>query len=723
MELNFLKSILISLLLSIISLNLSGSDSSNQPESEITEVNHNFLLSSPDSFPSNCYASFWYNNFGTMVYFQNDSWSNNPIISCLWDFGDGTISSDFNPEHEYAAGGIYFVTLTISDGICSATTILEVWIDNIPPQDCYADFWVYSLGTTGFFNDMSWSIDSIDSWYWDFGDGNTSILQNPQHQYAAFGFYDVSLTITSDTCVSTTIFGIWLDSTIAFDCMAQYSYDYNPGNYNEIYFTDYSIAIDTITAWLWNFGDGNTSTAQNPTHEYLANGMYEVILTISSDSCENSVTDFIVIGNTPPGDCMADFSYYINPGNLVEFYDYSWSLSPISSWLWDFGDGSTSNLSYPVHTYASTGVYLVSLTIQADSCSHTAYYPVYVDSIIVPDCMADFSWNAMGLEVSFYDYSMSVSPITSWLWNFGDGQTSAQPNPVHNYANAGFYEVMLMIETDSCSSTMYYYLFVDSIINYDCQADFIFYPSQSNPLEIIFYDNSTAIDPIMSWDWDFGDGSVSIDPIAMHTYASAGDYLVRISIATNPITFPGDTCYSTYESWITVGGVDTCYALFSHIIEQNTAHFTDESTGNSQIVSWLWDFGDGNSDSDQNPTHQFALEGTYTVSLTITTESGCSNSFSQEIEYLKIDVIPDFQNNRLFPNPADEQISISTQFLSSRSIQISLMDLTSRIIMNKSQTIPQGDHTFSLDISKLPEGLYFILLDDGFQQEIMRFVK
>lgn len=724
MKQNVFKLLLMGFVIGLFSLNVSGVSVQNR-QAFLNELHstESFEIQAPDSFPSDCYASFWYYNMGTTAYFQNDSWSSTPITSCTWDFGDGTTSTDCNPEHIYASVGIYFVTLTISNGTCTSSTTLEVWLDNIVPQDCYADFWVYNLATTGFFNDMSWSIDTIDSWYWEFGDGSTSTLQNPQHQYATYGYYDVSLTITSDSCESTAMFGIWLDSTIAFECMAGFFYDYNPNNYNEIYFFDYSIAIDSITGWLWNFGDGNTSTLQNPVHEYLTNGMYAVTLTITTDSCENSYTDYVVIGNTPPGDCMADFSYWVSIGNYVEFFDYSWSMAPISSWMWDFGDGSTSTLSYPTHTYASAGVYLVSLTIQADSCSHTAYYPVYVDSLVLPDCAADFNWSQMGLEVSFYDYSMAIAPITSWLWNFGDGQTSTQQNPVHTYASAGFYEVMLTISTDSCSSSMAYYLFLDSVIIYDCEANFSHYASTSNPLQIDFWDNSWGIDPIVNWEWDFGDGSGSSIPLPTHIYTIPGDYLVTLSIKTAPMTFPGDTCYSMYEEWITVGDTGMCIANFSGQMNNNTATFTDLSTGSSDIVSWNWDFGDGTTSTVQHPVHEYAVEGTYTVFLTITSASGCSNSYSLEMEYIGIKELHDLQASRLFPNPAGQEIYLSTHLTNSKSIQISLMDFTSRLIMSKKVSLPQGNHTESLDIKELPKGAYFIRLDDGIHQEQIRFVK
>jgi len=127
-----------------------------------------------------------------------------------------------------------------------------------------------------------------------------------------------------------------------------------------------STSYDGITAWLWDFGDGQTSSDQNPTHEYAQDGVYAVSLTVAEEdgSSDNETkTDYVAVSDTGP---KADFSAEPLNGDeplTVAFTDLSTSYDGIVSWLWDFGDGSTSTEQNPSHQYTQDGVYTVSLTV------------------------------------------------------------------------------------------------------------------------------------------------------------------------------------------------------------------------------------------------------------------------------------------------------------------------------------------------------------------------
>ena len=249
------------------------------------------------------------------------------------------------------------------------------------------------------------------------------------------------------------------------------------------------------------------------------------------------VVDFIICNDTFPSFCQAYFYYY--PDSLNSFtYNFIDLSSPplggnISSWYWDFGDGTTSHEQNPVHIFAEEGMYWVCLTI-ADSlgnCEDTYCEPVYVFS--QQQCIAQFTYYqppSQPLVVEFTD--RSIGNIDTWEWDFGDGNTSEEQNPVHVYQDTGIYYVCLTVSNHD-SINFCYDTFCDSVyisITPVCQADFIaLVDSTSNmPNFYYFYDNSLG--NISEWIWDFGDGAISLEQNPVHQYAESGTYEVCLTI-------------------------------------------------------------------------------------------------------------------------------------------------------------------------------------------------
>jgi len=200
------------------------------------------------------------------------------------------------------------------------------------------------------------------------------------------------------------------------------------------------LSSSSPTSWLWDFGDGNTSTAQNPTHTYAAAGTYTVCLTASNACGSDSTCSSVTVS------CAAPVAAWSNTNqNLsASFTDLS-TVAP-SSWLWDFGDGSTSTMQNPNHTYAAPGTYTVCLTVSNPCGSDSSCTPVTIDC---PMPVASWNNTSQNLNVSFTD--LSAPAPTSWLWDFGDGNTSMTQNPNHTYAADGSYTVCLT-STNSCGS-------------------------------------------------------------------------------------------------------------------------------------------------------------------------------------------------------------------------------------------------------------------------------
>jgi len=262
----------------------------------------------------------------------------------------------------------------------------EICVDSLPGQ-CQADFYYIpdstDQNTINFF-DISSSTGGIDSWFWDFADGTSSTLQNPVHTFASAGTYEVCLTITANAgaCTSTLCTFITINPSGNL-CQADFYYVIDTTANNTGYFYDLSTPAGSVDSWFWDFADGTTSTLQNPVHTFAAAGTYDVCLTITADSlsCTSTLCYSVTITPGVPV-CQAAFYYVIDSSatDMVYFYDQSTPVGMIDTWTWDFGDGNTSSLQNPVHTYDNPGTYQVCLTILADSmtCTSTACQSVEI---------------------------------------------------------------------------------------------------------------------------------------------------------------------------------------------------------------------------------------------------------------------------------------------------------------------------------------------------------
>ena len=392
----------------------------------------------------------------TRVQFTNQSTGN--ITSVLWDFGDGTTSSALNPFHIYGDPHTYDVSLTVTgpDGSDTETkeTYIKLFIPEVPNADftrdpisvnkpmivqfidtstCPASLIYKSNGTilTG------GSIESADdggitTWTWDFGDGTTSNERNPAHTYQHTGSYTVSLTVVgpggSDTVTKTNYVQVTPPAPVANFTTTQRS----GASPLVVQFTDTSTG--NITSRLWNFGDGTTSMQQNPSHTYQNIGSYTVSLTVTGSGGTDTKTIEGYIQVTLPAP-VANFTAKPRSGNgplAVQFTDIS--TGQALSRLWDFGDGTTSSERNPKHIYHNIGSYAVSLTVVGPSGSNTETKKGYIQ-VTHPAPVANFTANPKSgdgpLAVKFTD--TSTGHVSSRLWDFGDGTTSTEQNPIHTY--------------------------------------------------------------------------------------------------------------------------------------------------------------------------------------------------------------------------------------------------------------------------------------------------
>jgi len=564
-------------------------------------------------------------NQGDAVSFSDQS-ANNPT-SLEWDFGDGNTSTVQNPTHTYSSAGVYTVQLiaTNSVGVDTITKTDFITVNSLMPvAEFSANKTTINQGDAVVFSDQS--VNNPTSWEWDFGDGNTSTVQNPTHNYLTTGTFTVKLIVNnsfgSDTTIKEAL--IKVNSAVPSAAFSANTAIIDQGN--EIIFSDQSANFPT--SWLWNFGDGSTSTIQNPTHIYTSAGLFTVKLIVVNSFGTDTITktDFITVNSLVP---VAEFSAdktTINQGDAVIFSDQS-ANNP-TSWNWDFGDGNTSNVQHPTHTYPTAGVYTIKLIVGndfgADTITKTDFIAVYSSNVPIASFSANKTNEIQGNEIIFSDQSTN-SP-TSWLWDFGDGNTSTVQNPTHTYLSAGTYSVKLTVSNSFGS---------DSIIN----ENFIIISSPTPPVvafssntttidqghEIIFSDQST--NSPTSWLWDFGDGNTSTVQNPTHTYLTAGTFTVTLTV-TN--VFGSDTMIKNDLITVNSAVPVAAFSVNTTIIDQgNQIIFSDQSTNSP--TSWEWDFGDGNTSTVQNPTHTYLTAGTFTVTLTATNSFGSDTIIKQDL--------------------------------------------------------------------------------------------
>jgi len=468
------------------------------------------------------------------------------------------------------------------------------------------------------------------TYLWDFGDGKTSTERNPVHNYMLSNNYTVSLTVTNPAGSNTTTKVNYITSSYTPPPVVDFSASPHSGtNPLIVVFTDQTVGSLPLQ-YVWDFGDGTVPPERfdkNPVHTYTATGTYNVTLTATNPGGQGVKMYPNYIGvNLPPAP-TAEFTAVPWSGSApltVNFVDQS-TESP-TQWLWDFGDGSTGPERFqknPVHVYTTPSTYPVSLVVSgAGGASGPRTHTVLVNppSSLVANFNAAPVTGIMPLTVQFLD--TSTGNPTSWQWSFGDGATSSLQSPSHMYANPGKYTVALTVSNAQGSNTM---MMSDLVYvrNTPPTADFSGSPlSGPAPLSVQFTDLSTG-NAITQWNWDFGDGSTSVgannNPI--HVYQSLGLYTVTL-VASND----GGSSTKSKQAYVNVSNFAPS-ADFSAVPSSGpvplNVQFTDQSTGSG--LSYLWQFGDGQTSVLQNPTHTFTTSGIFNVNLTVSNGGGTSS--------------------------------------------------------------------------------------------------
>ncbi len=387
-------------------------------------------------------------NHKTVNFNDNTTVNTGSISGYKWNF-EGNLIYAADTSYIFDTTGVFNVTLTVTSSLgCSYSITKPVNVHELPNANfsnttsCYLD-------PFNFTDLSSITQGSINNWLWTFGNGDTSYIQNPSESFTNSGTYNINLTVTSNNGCSATHtqqIEVYPSPT------ANFSYLYNCQN-TSVAFTDNSTANgQTLNLWNWNFGDGNTSNVQNPTHTYSSLGGQTVTLIVgSSQNCTDTVSQLINLQYV-----TADFSF-VNKCKYdsIKFTDLSNLFGDTSTtYYWTFDDGNTSTNQNPGHLYQLDGNYNVTLQIVTQAgCQDTVTHQITV----YPAPVASFSYTAddliTGNTISFND--LSTDALT-WQWEFGDLITSSIQNPTHIYNDAGNYTVTQIVSNKyNCNDTAY----------------------------------------------------------------------------------------------------------------------------------------------------------------------------------------------------------------------------------------------------------------------------
>lgn len=582
-----------------------------------------------------------------LVHFKDSSIG---ATSVLWYFGDGTTSTANNPTHTYSSIGTYIGSLVAvntntgcKDSV-SFAVIINNPVINLKATDstiCYGDTIYFTPVITGLGASSAAAIIA-ETWSWNQGTTmpsccnynngiNNMFVANIRGQFnVVVGLKDnngcqYTKTIPNFITVGGPI--AHFKTTPLVGCAPAL-----------IIFTDTSIyaAGTTPASIFWDFGDGTNATTTSPSfnHYYPNVGSYGISIKVKDNiGCTDSlgIPNYLLISR--PTASFTTLGSAACAGTPYTFYNSSTGKN--LTYLWDFGDGTTSTAFGPTHIYVNPGTYTVKLiATDAAGCKDTMTKAAGI--IVAPHPSASFTMDdtinvCPPLIVNFTNTS---SGATAYSWSFGNGTTSTVTNPTYTYSSSGLYTVRL-IATNSygCTDTAWgraRVLGYKGVLSYS--------PLKGcEPLTVHFKANDVA--GVAGFIYDYGDGSVvpSTSTIVTHVYTKAGAFVPKVTMTDNL----GCSATSVGNDTVKVDGVIAGFTFTPFpACDKGTIQFIDTSKGSySTLYPVVWKFHDGTVSSAANPSKTYPGPGRYPVTLYGSTTTGCKDTFTRDVVFYPLPVI------------------------------------------------------------------------------------
>jgi len=534
----------------------------------------------------------------------------------LWNTGATTQSILLDSQ------GLYYATIGFGDCSSSDSVYLQ-YVDGVEISSntvCQSD-------TTRFEHSTPMPAANIASYSWDFGDGNSSSLANPSHVYSYGDTFLVTLEIeTYSGCVLDTFMKV----VVHPNPIPEFSFE-NVCDGNSVTFLDQGIeGSATVISRSWDIeNDGTTDYALDSiNHLYSSFGTYSVeYKLLDALGCADSMVKTVYIHPMP----VADFEVENECLNVVhQFVDSSEvALGSFDSFTWNFGDGNSSTLQSPTHTYVTAGSKTVTLTVVTDSgCVDSKTLTTQVYHLPVADFNADSVCE--NVAASFNDASTTQSGIlTQYSWTFGNGQSSNVMSPSHDYDNPGLYNVKhIVVSNYGCRDTVEHKIRIYPApqtafgwLNNVCQGDPLPFYDQS-----IIQQVTPGGDQIVDWEWIVNDEFFSSDPSPTYQTVDYQSFHVRLT------TFSNYGCSTFVENVAQIFPLPKASFIQDPACQDYPSKFESTSVIPFGLVDkWQWDFGDGGISNVEKPEHAYADPGEYEINLQIQSNKGCVDSVSGKI--------------------------------------------------------------------------------------------
>ncbi len=435
-----------------------------------------------------------------------------------WNFGDNTGSSQKSPVHIYSDSGTYKINFKVttshglSDSVSKTITIHEL------PRASYT--YKISKNTVTF----SPAINTLTSYSWDFGDSTKSQAKDPEHAYFSAGTYTVSLTTQNTNGCDSTLY-----KTVVIEQNPQVSFKESNLCFGDTMHFLFTGAAPAGSVYSWNFGDSGTSALQNPGHTYKNPGSYVVSLMVTNQQgSSNTVIAYVDVLPLP----VSTFTYKIN----ATTYTFNPTDSLASTYNWDFGDQNSSNAKIPVHTFAGSGNFQVSLMVSQNGCSSTTKKLINVNDVPVASFKAA---NSCEGDTVVFSNTSTAPPSSVYLWNFGDGSNSGFINPTHIFSGTGKFKISLKVTNpDGKSDTVS--MFITIYVTPSAR-----FRAHINKYKVSFIASDSTLS---AYSWGFGDSSFGSSKKPVHTYNNPGMYIVTLKTSNS------NGCDSTFVLPITIDG-------------------------------------------------------------------------------------------------------------------------------------------------------------------------
>ena len=496
-----------------------------------------------------------------------------------------------------------------------------------------------------FVNNSTIPEGTITTYKWYFDDGDSSSTPDPTHAYANAGTYNVTLVAWSDNgCRGEVTQAV----TIYDNPTADFTFDNVCQNETFSATDQSSVANGSIVSWFWTFGDGSTSTDQNPTHNYATSGTYDVTLTVTTDNgCTHTVSKEVIIYILPEANFVAE---PVCEDDAMQFINTSAIGYGTMTYEWDFDGQGTSNQKDPSFTFTGFGDFNIELVATSNNgCRDTINRSVTVH----PNPTASFSVDPVCIgETSEFVNSSSVptGAIVEYFWNFDDDNFSGLKNPTHTYDEPGTYNVGLRVKTDKgcVDSTT-----TDAIVI--ALPDVELVPNDSQHIGGCDSIQLSARSDARTWDWERNGDTIATG--VDNVFASVtGMYKVTISVSTL-----GTVCFNSDSVYVKVEPIPVVDAWPRDKITQNidtiskgqSIDLNASATGYQlNESSFVWDpsgsdFLEGSNVGTKVITSQF-LEADQVYTVEVTDGFGCT-----ETAQVTVIVLDDFNlrpYNLITPN-------------------------------------------------------------------------